>query len=132
MITVHFRNTTKTHLPAEPFLATVGKVLKKYGITDNVEVELKIVGQTKMRQLNSTYRHKDYATDVLSFPIWPNLKTITERLQDSVINLGSIVICLPVAIRDAQHGDETLDQKLHFLIEHSLLHLMGFHHEGDT
>lgn len=129
MITVHYTNATKTVLPQDEYIQTIRQVLKKYGITDNVELELKIIGSQKMRNLNRNYRHKDYATDVLSFPIWPNLETI--KSQPGFISIGSVVVCLPVAIRDAKKEGETRDEKINFLIEHSLLHLMGFHHEGD-
>jgi probable rRNA maturation factor len=129
MITVHFTNTTRTHFAQDPFIPTIRTVLKKHGITDNVVLELSIVGASTMRRLNNEYRHKDYATDVLSFPIWHDLETI--KSQQGVISLGSIVICLPTAIRDAKKDQQTLQEKMNFLIEHSLLHLMGFHHEGD-
>ncbi len=122
-ITINYSNTTRTQLPKATYFSTIRSVLKKYGITANVEIELRIVGQQQMRKLNSTFRHQDYATDVLSFPIWPNLATIRQRSQTDPILIGSIVVCLPIAQRQ--------NQEINFLIEHSLLHLMGFHHEGD-
>lgn len=129
MITIDYHNATKTTLPHETFFQTIRQVLKKYGVTDNVELELRIIGARKMRHLNATYRSKDYATDVLSFPVWPNLETI--KSQPGHISLGSIVVCLPVAIRDAKKENQDPVEKINFLIDHSLLHLMGFHHEGD-
>lgn len=129
MIEVLYKNKTRTPFELHTFMPTIKSALKKHGITDNVVLELNIVGSQAMRRLNNTYRHKDYATDVLSFPIWPNLEVI--KSQTGVISLGSIVVCLPTAIRDAAKENETLLDKMNFLIDHSLLHLMGFHHEGD-
>jgi probable rRNA maturation factor len=129
MIEVLYNNKTRTPFTLDEFLPTITSALKKHGITDNVVLELNIVGSQTMRRLNNDFRHKDYATDVLSFPIWPNLETI--KAQNGVTSLGSIVVCLPVAIRDAAKENETLLEKINFLIDHSLLHLMGFHHEGD-
>lgn len=131
MVTLTFFDQTKSTLSEKDFLPTVISTLKKHGITDNVEVELRIVGNQAMQRLNRTHRHKDYATDVLSFPVWPNLDTIKARVNTETILLGSVVICLPVAQRDATLENESLQEKLSFLTEHSLLHLMGFHHEGD-
>jgi probable rRNA maturation factor len=131
MVTITFSNQTDAQLAEADFLPTIISTLKNHGITDNVEVELRIVGNQAMRTLNRDHRHKDYATDVLSFPVWPNLDTIKARVSTEKILLGSIVICLPVAIRDAATENESLEEKLSFLTEHSLLHLMGFHHEGD-
>lgn len=129
MITIDYHNQTRTQLPTEAFFQTIQTVLPKYGITDNVEVELRIIGSQLMRRLNREHRHKDYATDVLSFPIWPDLATI--KSQSGQRLLGAIVVCLPVATRDAKQENKTLEDHVCFLIEHSLLHLMGFHHEGD-
>lgn len=129
MITVHYTNTTRSQLNPQPYVTAIQSFLPKYGITDNVEVELRIIGAAQMRRLNREHRHKDYATDVLSFPVWPNLETIKE--QPGQILLGSVVVCLPVATAEAKKDYETLEEKIRFLVEHSLLHLMGFHHEGD-
>lgn len=132
MINIHYTNRTKTALPKEAFFDTIRTTLKNHGITDNVDVELRVIGKAAMQKLNRTYRHKDYATDVLSFPVWHNLEVINEQLKsESQVLLGSVVVCLPVAERDAkQEGKETVSH-IQFLIDHSLLHLMGFHHEGD-
>lgn len=129
MITVHFKNSTRAAIDPQPYVEAIRRFLPKYGITDNVDVELSIVGSAHMRRLNREYRHKDYATDVLSFPVWPNLDTIKQ--QPGHVLLGTVVVCLPVAIRDAKKEGQDLEAKITFLVEHSLLHLMGFHHEGD-
>lgn len=129
MIKIEFTNQTKSRIESKRYFDLIHRFLLKYGITDNVEVELRIVGSQSMRRLNREYRHKDYATDVLSFPIWPDLDTIKQ--QSGQILLGSIVICMPVAVRDAKRENQSIEQKIAFLIEHSLLHLLGFHHKGD-
>jgi probable rRNA maturation factor len=129
MITINYSNQTQTELETKSFFEVIEAVLPKHGITDNVIVELRIVGREAMQALNNAHRHKDYPTDVLSFPIWPDLDTI--RKQGGQVLLGSIVVCLPVAQADAHAERVTLSEKINFLIEHSLLHLMGFHHEGD-
>ncbi len=132
MLNIHYTNNTKTALKEEAFFETIRLSLKKHGITDNVDVELQIVGQVVSRKLNKRYRTKDYATDVLSFPIWPNLSTIKEKQgQSQPVLLGSIVICLPVALRDAKRDDKEPINHLQFLIDHSVQHLLGVHHEGD-
>ncbi len=131
MIDITFTNQTQTKLPTGRFLTIIRQVLKKHGITDNVVVELKIVGSQHMQTLNRSFRHKDYATDVLSFPIWPTLTEIKKQSAAGQVLIGSVVICLPVAERDARNEHQPLLEKIDFLIEHSLLHLMGFHHEGD-
>lgn len=129
MINVQTINYTRQPINQERYEQTIHSFLKKYDIVDNVEVELNFASPTRMRRLNREFRHKDYPTDVLSFPIWPNLDAI--KAQPGHRSLGSIVICLSVAKKDATAEHQPLEEKIAFLIEHSLLHLMGFHHEGD-
>lgn len=131
MVNIHYTNKTKTVLPQEAFFVSIKDSLKKHGITDNVDVELQIVGEVTMRKLNKQYRHKDYATDVLSFPVWPYLAAIKKQGQNQPVLLGSIVVCLPVALRDATSEEQELVTHIQFLIDHSVQHLLGFHHEGD-
>lgn len=130
MIKVIFKNLTKSEVDEQPLLDAIRQFLPKYGITDNVEVELNIVGLDRMKTLNRTYRQRDYATDVLSFPIWPSLETI--RANHGQISLGSIVICLPVAMQQSEADNISLAKTMVSLTEHSLLHLIGIHHEGDN
>lgn len=129
MIKVSFCNQTKSAIQPEPLIRLIEYGLKKYGLTDKLEIELRIVGKQTMRHLNREYRHQDYPTDVLSFPIWPNLDTIKQ--QTGQILLGSIVICLPTARRQAERQRQSLETPINGLIGHSLQHLLGFHHQGD-
>src|SRR5690606_2338926 len=56
--------------------------------------ELQLVSGPVMRRLNSRYRHKDYATDVLSFPA-------PEPFRRQGM-LGELVICTGVLKRQAR------------------------------
>jgi len=81
-----------------------------------VVAELSFVGEKKIQDLNRKYRKKDYPTDVLSFPLEDmNLG------PDGVVRLGDIVICKTQA-RKKKHS-------VPFLIKHSMLHLLGIHHD---
>jgi probable rRNA maturation factor len=89
-----------------------------------------LVSDRRARTLNRTYRRRDYATDVLSFPAGRDASTAdgpgTERF------LGDIVIARGVAARQgraAGHGGPT---ELRILALHGLLHLLGYDHERDN
>jgi probable rRNA maturation factor len=89
-------------------------------------VSVALVSDQRVRALNRTYRHKDYATDVLSFP---NAAS-PQHLGPSPY-LGDIVIARGVAkrqAREAQHSEQT---ELRVLALHGLLHLLGYDHERD-
>ena len=87
-----------------------------------VEVNILIVDVEAGRRFNRQYRHKDYATNVLSFP-WEPAPGERSRL------LGDLVICAPVVAREAaEQGKRPRDHWAHLTI-HGVLHLLGHDHE---
>src|SRR5579871_1214822 len=82
------------------------------------EVTCLITGDARLRDLNSRFRGKDYATDVLSFP--------------SEDGGGEIAISLDTAARQAAEMGHDLDHELRILMLHGLLHLAGMDHETDS
>ena len=84
------------------------------------EVGVALVSSRRIRDLNRTYRRKDAATDVLSFPV-----------EDDEGALGDLVIALPVARRQAREAGHSLATELRVLALHGLLHLLGHDHERD-
>jgi len=78
--------------------------------------------EREMRRLNRTYRGKDRPTDVLSFP--------GEETPDGV-HLGDVVICVPVARRQAARAGHDVALELEVLLLHGVLHCLGYDHETD-
>jgi len=95
--------------------------LKKWGRKAAVEVSLVFVTDSQIRKLNERYRHKNKATDVLSFPM--NVKDKRAKL------LGDIVISADTAKRDAKKKGIRFEEELKFLLIHGFLHLLGYDHE---
>lgn len=84
----------------------------------NLAVTLRFVGAREARRLNARYRDRDYATNVLTF------------VYDEVVpRAGDIVVCVPVATREARAQGKTLRAHLAHLIVHGMLHLQGYDHE---
>ena len=86
------------------------------------DVSLILVGKTRMQRLNRTYRKRDYATDVLAFPM-------QDASQSPVAFVGDVVICVPVALSQASRFGNTPDGELLRLLIHGTLHLLGYDHE---
>jgi probable rRNA maturation factor len=87
----------------------------------DAEITLRIVNEVEGRQLNDDYRHKDYATNVLSFVY-----------ETAPVVLGDLVLCAPVVTREAQEqGKSALAHYAH-LIVHGVLHLHGYDHENEA
>jgi len=99
-------------------------------------VTIALVSDRRVRTLNRTYRRKDYATDVLSFPAspaWPAEAPQARRRQPPAptAHLGDIVIARGVAQRQARAAGHSERTELRVLALHGLLHLLGYDHERD-
>ena len=86
------------------------------------ELSLALIGDGEMQKLNARYRHKDYPTDVLSFPAGKNLPPNANLLGDVIISVNK-------AASQARQGGRTLDQELAALLIHGVVHLLGYDHE---
>ena len=86
------------------------------------EVGIALVGDTRMRRLNRSYRNKDRTTDVLAF-------AYREVKSDVVPLLGDVVISIPTAKRQAKALSHSLDEEVLRLLIHGVLHLVGYDHE---
>lgn len=84
-------------------------------------IDFSMVGTKAMREMNASYRGKDYATDVLSFPS-PDV-----FFQQG--HLGELVICLPTLKKQAREVGNTPEKELLVLLVHGVLHLLGMDHE---
>jgi probable rRNA maturation factor len=89
------------------------------------ELTIRLVDEDEGRELNRTWRHRDYATNVLSFPA---------EIPDGILDiplLGDLVICVPVVEREAQQQGKPVAAHWAHLVIHGCLHLLGFDHIED-
>lgn len=93
--------------------------------TADSELTIRLVDEAEGRELNHTWRHKDYATNVLSFPA-----EIPEGILDIPL-LGDLVICVPVVEREAAEQGKALEAHWAHLVIHGCLHLLGYDHIED-
>lgn len=82
------------------------------------EITVRIVDEKEGRRLNREFRHKDYATDVLTF----------DYAQSPVV-VADLVLCAPVVARDAQAAGRSLEAHYAHLLVHGTLHAQGHDHE---
>jgi probable rRNA maturation factor len=114
-------------------------------------VTIALVSDRRVRTLNRTYRRKDYATDVLSFPAFARQtparasarrarghafgpsrhSTAGAKAEPPSAHLGDIVIARGVARRQAREAGHSERTELRVLALHGLLHLLGYDHERD-
>lgn len=82
------------------------------------EVAIRFVDAEEGRTLNRDFRHKDYATNVLSFVYESDRRVV-----------GDLVVCVPVVLREASEQGKPLQAHFAHLIVHGMLHLLGYDHE---
>jgi len=96
-------------------------------LSGTMRVTVRFVDEAEGRALNAAYRHKDYATNVLSFPYDP----VPDEALGMTIAHGDLVLCAPVLHREAVSQGKTVDAHCAHLVVHGMLHLQGFDHETD-
>ncbi len=101
------------------------KALDLEMFSKNVEVSFSLVDNEEIKQLNNYFRGKDYATDVLSFPLIDNFDNI---INMEYIPLGDIVISIDKTIEQAKEYNHSIKREFAFLVVHSILHLLGYDH----
>ena len=79
---------------------------------------VRFVDEAEARALNASYRGKDYATNVLSFPY-----------SSGELLAGDLALCTAVVIREALEQRKPIDAHYAHLVVHGLLHLHGLDHE---
>ena len=96
-----------------------------------VSLTMTLCGKTKIRSLNKQYRQKDYVTDVLSFPVYDNLRPDKKPKGKNLsqMDLGDLIICKEKALSQAREFEITYEQEIVHLAVHGFLHLIGFDHE---
>ena len=84
-------------------------------------VSMMISTAAEIQQLNKQYRHKDSATNVLSFPM---------ELPDEVDMhfLGDIALCASVIKQEAKQQSKAAQFHWAHMVVHGMLHLQGFDH----
>jgi probable rRNA maturation factor len=97
---------------------TVARWLR-HALEGDAEITVRIVDTEEGRTLNRDYRHKDHATNVLTF----DYALVPQVMAD-------LVLCAPVVAREAAEQGKTLRAHYAHLLVHGALHAQGWDHEG--
>ena len=84
------------------------------------EITVRIVDADEGRELNRSYRGKDYATNVLTFDY-----------QSEPVVMADLVLCAPVLEAEAKKSRTPIEAHYAHLLVHGTLHAQGFDHEHD-
>jgi probable rRNA maturation factor len=89
-------------------------------LQSDAEITVRIVDAAEGQALNRDYRHKDYATNVLTF----------DYAQEPVVT-ADLVLCASVVALEAKDQNKTLEEHYAHLLVHGALHAQGWDHEED-
>ena len=95
------------------------------GVRTRAEVAIRIVDETESASLNAQYRHKNTATNILSFP-----SDLPEDCEPPI--LGDLAICAAVVAREATEQRKSPEAHWAHMVIHGSLHLLGFDHIDDA
>lgn len=93
---------------------------------ENVEFNVIIIDNEKIREINREYRNIDRETDVISFALEDN-----DSIELPYRLLGDIYISIDKAKGQAIEYGHSLLRELGFLSIHGLLHLLGYDHMNE-
>jgi probable rRNA maturation factor len=115
------------HVPAAAQL----KKWARSALSDDVRGELtvRIVDEAESAALNSRFRRKRGATNVLSFPAESAAPPNVAATAVGLLPFGDVVICAPVVEREAREQGKPLAAHWAHMVVHGALHLQGYDHE---
>ena len=90
----------------------------RHALAHDAEITVRIVGEDEGLALNSSYRKKKYATNVLTF----------DYAQAPLV-MADLVLCAPVIAKEAKEQGKSLAAHYAHLLVHGCLHAQGWDHE---
>ena len=84
------------------------------------QITVRIVDAAEGRALNRDYRHKDYATNVLTFDYQHEPEVVAD-----------LILCAPVVAQEARQQRLAIEAHYAHLLVHGTLHAQGYDHEDD-
>lgn len=106
-------------IPAPPSLA-------------EASIDLLLTDDATLRSLNATWRGRDEATDVLSFPAQTlDPDAMTDQTGLPGMPLGDVALAWQTVEREARAEAKPLADHLQHLVIHGVLHLLGHDHQRD-
>lgn len=117
-------NQAKNRLPRkfiQNWMEELGALLVKKRVLKKADLkkELTVVflEPKEAKKLNSEFRQKNYATDVLSF----------DSMDD--YSMGELILCPAVLVKQAAEHGLSYQHELGYMLLHGVLHLLGYDHE---
>jgi len=131
-MSVFVANESGTPVDEDDLVALARHVLGELGVAPMAELSILLVDPMAMESLHVRWMNEPGATDVLAFPMDELEGTrMTHPGDDDPPEpalLGDVVLCPAVATKQAETAGHTMQEELHLLCTHGVLHLLGYDH----
>ena len=105
--------------------------LKHFNISKNFLFFLHSVSKEESERLNKNYFKKNSPTDVLTIPLYRDIREIYKLNEENNEVLGDLFINRQLIKNNALKFDKTMSEELQLVLVHGLLHLVGYSHENE-
>lgn len=125
-------NQRKYKIDTEQLKKDIQTILDTLNYSD-FDIGILITTNATIRKYNKAFRHKDMATDILSFPFYPTLKAGSriKAKEEWEKNLGDLILSPEYIKKSAPQYDMSFECRLKVLIVHGICHLLGYDHIDD-
>ena len=114
-------------LPNKEFEAAAFFIGKKFDLPKESVIIISVVSPKEINRLNNEHRRIDKTTDVISFSYLGGLIKDGSSEQE----IGDVIICHDVAVKQSEQKKHSLDFELLFLFVHGALHVLGYSDETE-
>ncbi len=126
-MTIEVNNETETEVDEKALSDLCRFVLDRLRIHPLSDLSVLLVEPDAMEQLHLQWMDEPGPTDVLSFPM-DELRPTPDDEEPQQGLLGDVVLCPDVARMQARQAGHSVEDELHLLTTHGILHLLGYDH----
>ena len=105
--------------------------LQYFKINKDVNFHFTSLNSEEISKQNLNAFNRDEVTDVVTLPMYRNLKDITSKNNTDGF-VGDILIHRPHVRRNALQYGKTTVEELELVLIHGMLHLFGFSHNNES
>ena len=128
-MSIEIANESGVDVAEGPIVEVARYALDRMGVSPLAELSIMLVELEPMAELHERWLEEPGPTDVMSFPMD---EYDSARRPDAPSSgpalLGDIVLCPAFAADQAVAAGHGLDDELHLLTVHGVLHLLGYDH----
>jgi probable rRNA maturation factor len=131
-MSIEINNESGAEVGEQNLVELATHVLGEMGINPLAELSIVVVDERTMAELHEKWMGEPGPTDVLAFPMdelrpGGGARGDADTATDPAL-LGDVVLCPPVAVRQAEEAGHSAQEELELLCTHGILHLLGYDH----